>query len=153
MHPRHGWFLLGAVFTLVGCKDSTRSPMAEMAAAAAHHGELSNAIPILAVANLKRSQAYFRDRLGFEVEWEYGDPPNFGSVGRSGTRFFLCQRCPGRNVWTMVFAKDVDALHAEFVRKGANIRQAPTDEPWDIREMQVVDLDGNVIRFGSHKKK
>lgn len=49
----------------------------------------------------------------------------------------------------MVFARDVDALHAEFAGAGAKIRMAPKDMPWGIREMHVSDLDGNVIRFGT----
>jgi predicted aspartyl protease len=42
-----------------------------------------------------------------------------------------------------------DQLHEEFVRKQAIIKQPPTDMPWGLREMQVVDPDGNVMRFAS----
>jgi uncharacterized glyoxalase superfamily protein PhnB len=35
------------------------------------------------------------------------------------------------------------------VRKGAIIKSPPGDKPWGMREMQVADPDGNVIRFGS----
>ena len=136
--------------TAIACKNDARSPLADLATASTNKEELSRAIPILSVANLKRSQAYFRDAMGFEIEWEYGEPPNFGSVGRAGARFFLCQQCPGQRTWTMVFVRDVDQLHEEISRKGATIRRPPTDEPWKLREMQVVDLDGNVIRFASH---
>jgi len=42
----------------------------------------------------------------------------------------------------------VTALHEEFVAAGATIRQVPTNFEWAL-EMQVSDLDGNVLRFGS----
>ena len=44
--------------------------------------------------------------------------------------------------------RDVAQLEAEFAASGARIRQPPTNFPWG-REMQVQDLDGNILRFGS----
>jgi uncharacterized glyoxalase superfamily protein PhnB len=49
----------------------------------------------------------------------------------------------------MIFARDVDQLHAELRERHALIRQPPTNMPWGLREMQVADPDGNVIRFGT----
>lgn len=31
--------------------------------------------PILGVANLRASLAYYRDSLGFTIDWEWGSPP------------------------------------------------------------------------------
>jgi catechol 2,3-dioxygenase-like lactoylglutathione lyase family enzyme len=110
----------------------------------------SRPIPIFSVRNLKDSERYYRDALGFKVDWEYGEPPDFGSVTRAATTIFLCQGCeePGGS-WVMVFAADVDRLHRELQGKGAIIKHPPTDEPWKLREMQVADPDGNVIRFAT----
>ncbi len=44
---------------------------------------------------------------------------------------------------------DVDALYAELVRRGARVRAKPENKPWGMREMQVADPDGNVLRIGS----
>jgi len=41
-----------------------------------------------------------------------------------------------------------DLPRGEISRKGAIIKQPPADMPWGMREMQVADPDGNVIRFG-----
>jgi hypothetical protein len=35
----------------------------------------------------------------------------------------------------------VDALHAEFLQRGAIIRQPPTDRPWGMREMAIATPD------------
>jgi catechol 2,3-dioxygenase-like lactoylglutathione lyase family enzyme len=133
---------------LFGCRGDKRSPLVEMARTA-HGPELSHPIPIFTVADLRASQRYYRDALGFRVLWDHGDPPDFGAVGRGDTTLFMCQRCQGHpGAWIMVFAHDVDALHEELARRGALIVQPPTDMPWHLREMLVADPDGNRIRFG-----
>jgi catechol 2,3-dioxygenase-like lactoylglutathione lyase family enzyme len=142
--------LVVMVIASLGC-GKKRSPLAEAARAATAHEETSPAIPILNVRALKASQAYFRDVLGFKVEWEHGSPPTFGSVSRGNARLFMCEGCqssPG--VWVMAFVHDVDRLHRELVARKAIIRMPPTDMPWELREMHVADPDGNVIRFASH---
>jgi catechol 2,3-dioxygenase-like lactoylglutathione lyase family enzyme len=131
-----------------GCKGRDRPPLAKMARAEPQHGGMSHSIPIFTVGDLRASQSYYRDKLGFEVLWDYGDPPDFGAVGRGDARVFMCQRCQGHpGAWIMIFTHDVDALHAELVRRGAVIKMPPADMPWHLREMQVADPDGNVIRF------
>jgi hypothetical protein len=88
--------------------------------------------------------------LGFKLDWEYGDPPDFGSVSRGDAVFFLCQGCPATaGAWTMIFVHDIDRLHDELVGRKAIIKMPPTNMPWGLREMQVADPDGNVLRFGS----
>jgi uncharacterized glyoxalase superfamily protein PhnB len=47
-----------------------------------------------------------------------------------------------------IFVQDVDALHEDYKRRGAIIRQPPTDFPWGVREMNVEDLDGHRLRMG-----
>ncbi len=106
--------------------------------------------PILNVSNFARSMDYYVHKLGFIKKWEWGDPPTFGSVGRDKVSVFLCEGAQGRpGTWIMVFVQDVDALHAEYKQRGANILQAPANMPWETREMHVEDTDGHRIRFGS----
>jgi predicted enzyme related to lactoylglutathione lyase len=141
-------FLVGSV-SLVSCTSKAPSPLAEIAAKCAHDHEGSCAVPILNVGSLKRSQAYYRDSLGFKVNWEHGDPPDFGSVSRGQGVIFMCQSCQGNpGTWIMMFTADIDGLHRTFRKNGALIRMPPTNMPWGMREMHVSDPDGNVIRFG-----
>lgn len=112
--------------------------------------ELSQPRPILNVKNLRDSQAYFRDVLGFKVDWDHGDPATFGSVSRGDAVLFQCEACPHpAGALTMVFARDVDALYEELNGKGAIITMPPTDMPWGLREMKVADPDGNILRFAT----
>lgn len=135
------------VVGLAGCRGERRSPFVE-AARAAHGGEMSHPVPIFNVADLRASQRYYRDALGFRVLWDYGEPPDFGAVGRADATVFMCQRCQGHpGAWIMIFTEDVNKLHDELVKRGAAIKQPPTDMPWNLREMLVADPDGNMIRF------
>ncbi|MEQ1493505.1 MAG: VOC family protein [Terricaulis sp.] len=43
---------------------------------------------------------------------------------------------------------DADALHAEFQSKGADIVCPPDDQPYQMREFQVRDLDGHLLGCG-----
>jgi catechol 2,3-dioxygenase-like lactoylglutathione lyase family enzyme len=143
---------LGVIAAVLGCTNAKRSPLLEMANKQGDV-ELSRAIPIFDVRDFRAGQRYYHDVLGFHLDWDYGDPPSFGAVSRGEATFFLRQRSganPG--VWAMVFARDVDALHREIAARKAIIRVPPTDRPWNLREMEVADPDGNVIRFGTRSE-
>ena len=49
-----------------------------------------------------------------------------------------------------VEVEDVDALHAEAVRRGLEIVYPLTNEPWGIRRFFVRDPDGTVINVAQH---
>jgi uncharacterized glyoxalase superfamily protein PhnB len=46
-----------------------------------------------------------------------------------------------------IWVEDIDALHEEYKKSGAIIRQAPLNLPWNTREMNVQDLDGHRFRM------
>jgi uncharacterized glyoxalase superfamily protein PhnB len=111
--------------------------------------EFQCAIPILNVKNFAASIDYYTNKLGFTKKWDWGEPPTFGCVGRDKIEIFLCEGGQGQpGTWMSIFVKDVDALHDEYKKSGATIRQAPTNFPWGIREMNVEDLDGHRFRMG-----
>jgi len=53
--------------------------------------DFGEVIPILNVKNFQASMDYYVQKLGFEKKWDWGDPPNFGCVGRGKVEIFLCQ--------------------------------------------------------------
>jgi catechol 2,3-dioxygenase-like lactoylglutathione lyase family enzyme len=139
-----------AAVGLLGCKGARRSPLVEAARLSLHDSEMAHPIPILTVRELRASQGYYRDVLGFKVAWEHGDPPSFGAVTRGDATLFMCQGCQGHpGGWVFIFTRDVDRLYEELRGRNAIIKSPPADMPWGMREMQVADRDGNVIRFAS----
>ena len=142
--------LLAIALVVLGCGKSQREAQPFEVAAACKGHELACPRPIFSVKKFAAAQRYYRDQLGFKIDWEYGEPRDFGAVSRGGTQLFICQGCrPAGTGLLWVATKDVDALYKELVKRGAIISEAPTDKPWGQREMLVGDPDGNFMRIGS----
>jgi catechol 2,3-dioxygenase-like lactoylglutathione lyase family enzyme len=108
---------------------------------------LGGVVPILRVANVETSVAYYTAQLGFEVQWR---TDGMVSVGRDRTSIMLCEGDQGHSgTWLWIPASDVDALYAELRARGAHLRHEPANYPWGSRECQVADVDGHVLRFGA----
>jgi uncharacterized glyoxalase superfamily protein PhnB len=109
---------------------------------------------VIAVPNLARSAAFYRDVLGFTVH-EMGDP---------GWRWFerdacviLAGECPDamppaalgdHSYFAYVQVEDIDALHAELTGRGVELIKPLRDEPWGMREFGVRTIDGHRMMFG-----
>ena len=109
-------------------------------------------VPILRVTSLPASVRYFRDVLGFQLDWGDPESADMASVSRSGHAIMLCQGAQGQlGTWIWIGVEDIDPLFAEYQKKGVQFLQTPTQRPWAY-EMQVVDPDGHVLRFGSEPR-
>ncbi|MBL8830859.1 MAG: VOC family protein [Rhodospirillales bacterium] len=119
---------------------------------------LANA-PVLLVRDVVAAAGRYRDALGFSYDRFYGEPPGFVILVRDAMHLMLKQVEAGVPVathrelagglWSAYFwISDADALHAEFVARGATISYAPCDQFYGCREFAVRDLDGHDIGFG-----
>ena len=108
---------------------------------------IGGVVPILRVAHLDTSIAYYVERLGFALQWQ---DDGMASVGRDRTSIMFCEGDQGhRGAWVWISTSDVDALYAELEASGALLRHAPANYPWGSRECQITDPDGHVLRFGA----
>ena len=106
-----------------------------------------NAVPVFRVASVAAAIEYYVGVLGFHVQW--GHEGYFASVARDRCNLFLCEGDQGHpGAWTWIGVNDAAALEVEFRAKGAKLRHTCTNYAWAL-EIQVEDLDGNVLRFGS----
>jgi len=102
----------------------------------------------MAVADMNVSKAFYVGILGFEeAEWGTDD---FTSVNRENAGIYLCKGAQGNpGMWIWVgFDGDIFKLHDELKAKGVKIKLPPTNYSWAM-EMQIVDPDGHVLRFGT----
>lgn len=107
-------------------------------------------IPILRVRSLAASIDYYRDVLGFGVDWH--EPGVMASVSRNGRAIMLCEGGQGNpGTWVWIGVSDASILFAEYTAKGAIIRRAPTNFRWAY-EMNVEDADGHALRLGSEPR-
>ena len=106
-----------------------------------------NATPILRVSDFDVSLAYYRDVLGFGLQFRDG---RFCGIARGDASLMLSEGSQGCSAtWVYLGVSDADALHEELLGRGARIRQPPTNYPWGSRELHVLDPDGHVLRFGA----
>ncbi len=104
--------------------------------------------PTFAVRDLDRALEYYH-RLGFTVR-TYTGGVGYGFASRDGIEIHLGVVRPehGRSGGAYLFVDDADDLAAEWRSAGVDVRP-PEDTAWGQHEGAMVDLDGNVIRFGS----
>ena len=112
------------------------------------------------VRDVRTSVAWYRDALGFDVEFEYGDPPLYAQVARDGVAFNLrhTHESPWRDdrgeealLSVRIDVTDCRALYGELKQRGALVVEAPRLEPWGQVTMTVADPDGNLLCFGSEQ--
>ena len=114
----------------------------------------------LFVADLQASCDFYTGKLGFAVDFIYGNPPFYGQVTRDNARLSL------RHIDEPVFAGDVrereDLLSASITVASADeikqlflsykalnvpFHQTLKQEPWGATTFIVIDPDGNLILF------
>ena len=111
---------------------------------------------VMTVNNVLESMAYYRDKLGFDVAFEYGTPTFYVGLCSGEVTLHLVAadqtpRQPGHGA-VSIFVDDVDALHADLVKRGAKVLKEPKDYDYGMRDFDVADLDGNIIFFGMESK-
>lgn len=107
--------------------------------------------PIFAVSDLTASIAFYRDVLGGEGEWMYGDPPGFGGIRLYGAQLLFCLQpeMAGKveGLGHFLFVEDIKSMHEQHVSAGAPILDKLENKPWGLSEYTVRDLNGYHLRF------
>ena len=107
--------------------------------------------PVLAVRDVATATAYYRDVLGFEDVWLWGEPPTHGGANWDGLQLqfslnpTLAESAEGRAVWIRV--RNVQAMYALHQKRGAEIVAALEPKPWGVSEYTVRDLNGYRLNF------
>lgn len=115
--------------------------------------EFVGVAPVLPVDDLEAAISFYRDRLGFEDTYTWGDPPYYAIVGRdTGVRIHLSEREDTRSPIVpqsvYIFVRDVDAVYQEYRDRGLEIFSAPDDQDYGMREFEVRDNSGHFLTFG-----
>jgi catechol 2,3-dioxygenase-like lactoylglutathione lyase family enzyme len=118
---------------------------------------------ILAVADVERSIAFYSERLGFEVEATYDDPP-YVTLARAGMRLSLAEQghaAEDRPGVTMNAPADPSSLPVVLVLEMSGVWEAydelsaagmrflaePYSPPWGGHRCFAVDPDGYLIEL------
>ncbi len=114
----------------------------------------------LFVADIKASCDFFTDKLGFAVDFVYGDPPFYGQVKRDNALLALRLVCEPVFVGdvrerehllsaslTVATSHEIKRLFLDYQAAGVRFHHVLRTEPWGARNFIVLDPDGNLILF------
>jgi catechol 2,3-dioxygenase-like lactoylglutathione lyase family enzyme len=116
--------------------------------------DFPGAVPEIPVRDLPAATAYYRDQLGFTLDWTES-AIGLAGVSRGMCRIFLADagfRSGYGNTgpvltWLNLDGKEeVNALHREWSSRGATLQSAPESKPWGLHEFTALDPDGNLFR-------
>ena len=114
----------------------------------------------LFVQNIMASCEFFKSKLGFTVDFVYGDPPFYGQVSRDNVKLAL--RYVDAPVYTgdireredlvlasitVATAEEIKQLFLTYQAAEVPFHQTLKKEPWGARTFTVKDPDGNLILF------
>lgn len=110
--------------------------------------------PVFAVADIKKSIAYYAERLGFRTGFEWSDaeddPVRYAIMIKDDTELHLTQSDVPRKSIAYFFLSGVEEYYCIVKNGDAIITQDIADYPWEMREFEVEDPDGNRLIFGEH---
>jgi catechol 2,3-dioxygenase-like lactoylglutathione lyase family enzyme len=113
---------------------------------------------VIAVPDLQRSSAFYRDVLGFTI---HAIPDPGFLFYTSGTCTIFAGQCPealspfdlgDHSYFAYLEIDDIDACYFSVQSKGAKICKTIRNEPWGMREFGLVTADGHRMMFGSALK-
>jgi uncharacterized glyoxalase superfamily protein PhnB len=111
--------------------------------------------PQFLVDDLDRAIAYYRDRLGFTLDFQY--ECFYASVSRDGLAIHLklaaklteerVHRKQNEHLDAYVAVSGVRALFDELQARGAEIIKPVEERPWACADFYVEDQDGYILCF------
>jgi predicted enzyme related to lactoylglutathione lyase len=110
-------------------------------------------LPVFLVDDIVQTVEFYRDVLGFEVDFLYGTPPAYASVSRDdailnfslsdppGRRNSVASAGFGNGVDAYIVVSDVDDLYEELREHGAKIVAGLASHEYGMREFQIEDCN------------
>ncbi|WP_314592138.1 VOC family protein [Paenibacillus terrigena] len=115
---------------------------------------LNKASQCILVSDVRQSQEYYREKLGFRIEGQF--------VERDGVSFLIKEAenkeliRPNHTVngymESYIWVDDVDIVFDDFKARGAILESEPVNQPYGMREVLVYDPDGYRFCIGGPLK-
>jgi len=116
--------------------------------------ELPPAVPEIPVSNLNEATVYYRDKMGFILDWSE-EELGLAGISQGDCRMFLADREFRKGygnagptlTWLNLSSKEeVDELYRVWKLSAARLISTPESKPWGLHEFTAADLDGNLFR-------
>ena len=116
---------------------------------------LTGIAPQFLVDDLDRAIMYYRDKLGFNLDFSYES--FYASVSRNGFAIHLkfapktvsdrLHRKQHEHLDVYISVRGVATLHSELQSRGALITKPLEERPWSCTDFYVEDPDGYILCF------
>ena len=117
--------------------------------------QITGIAPQFLVDNLDRAIAYYRDRLGFELDFQYES--FYAAVSRDGFAIHLKQaqklaadrahRRQNEHLDAYIAVSGIRGLFGELQTRGAEVIKPLEKRPWACLDFYVQDPDGYILCF------
>jgi predicted lactoylglutathione lyase len=116
--------------------------------------EFPGAVPEIPVRDLNEATTYYKNKLGFALDW-VGDDIGLAGVSRGDCRLFLANAEYRKHrgnaapilIWLNLNSKDeVNKLYRLWSDTKADLISEPESKPWGLYEFTAKDPDGNLFR-------
>jgi catechol 2,3-dioxygenase-like lactoylglutathione lyase family enzyme len=114
--------------------------------------------PQFFTADLAATLQYYKEKLGFETQFIYGEPGFYAGAIRDGRSIFFRavgsplaqnpEKYKEEYLDAYLIAEDIDSLYAEYQSRGVEFARDIGSMPWAFREFVVKDCDGRLLCFG-----
>lgn len=105
----------------------------------------------LQVDDIRAAVDFYTTRLGFQLDFLWGERATFAGVTLGSAQIFLEQGTPRPEGVRLVFVVgDADDLFEYHRASGVEVIRKPEDRPYGLREYAVRDLDGHTLQFGHY---
>ena len=110
-------------------------------------------VPDLQTERMAESRDFYTQVLGMTVTMDMGWIVFLVSPGNATAQVQLMTHDASAPLVPNVTVEvdDVDAVHADAVRYGAQVVYPLTDEPWGVRRFFVIDPGGVVVNVTMHR--
>jgi len=110
-----------------------------------------NVSPLIPARDVEEAIAFYRDSLGFELDYRDAEPAQFAIIGRDGVHLHLFASGDTHLAeWTSLRIEvvDIEPLYARCMEKACvHPNGALEARPWGTREFSVLDPSGVCIAF------
>jgi uncharacterized glyoxalase superfamily protein PhnB len=94
---------------------------------------------------------YYTRRLGFQLGFTWGEPPEMAGVNLGDVQLFLERGTPSPDGCAVYFVVgNADDLFEHQRANGVQVVQSPEDRPYGLRDYRIRDLNGYELGFGHY---
>ncbi len=123
-------------------------------------GHFHGVVPVFLVDDVEATAQYYRDVLGFEVDFVWGDDASYGRVARDdvvidfvrsvppGLRNSIASVGASHGTDALIVVSDVEAVYIEIQEKGANVIERLDAREYGMLDCMIEDLNGYRLTIG-----